>query len=244
MSEPMNEKSGCLGILLKLFGIGPAKPTQYGPDALPSFKDEPLPYRLRDDFLSPAEISFYHVLRQVVGERVTVCAKVRLADVFFVARPNENAAARNRIQQKHVDFLLCEPGTMRPLAGIELDDASHARANRQERDALVEKAFEASGLPLVRFPAQRAYALAEVAGRLTVIFGDGVVGERPPTPAPLESSVQEGQGEAGNVVQAPHPPSMSLCPKCGIELVIRSGPRGKFYGCSNFPKCRATAQAG
>ena len=118
---------------------------QCGPDDLPSFKDERLPYLLRDDFLSPAEISFYHVLRQAVGERVTVCAKVRLADVFFVARPNENAAARNRIAAKHVDFLLCEPATMRPLAGIELDDASHARPDRQERDALVEKAFEAAG---------------------------------------------------------------------------------------------------
>ena len=198
-------------------------------------------YRLRDDFLSPAEISFYHVLRQAVGERVTVCAKVRLADVFFVARPNGNAAARNRIAAKHVDFLLCDPATMRPVAGIELDDASHARPDRQERDALVEKVFEAAGLPLVRFSVQRAYALAEVEGTLSVIFGDGAQGERPPTPAPVEP---EGYGEAGAVAQEPPAPSARLCPKCGIALVIRSGPRGKFYGCFNFPKCRGTTQAG
>lgn len=201
----------------------------------------PLPYRLRDAFLSPAEVSFYHVLRQAVGERATVCAKVRLADVFFVARPNENAAARNRIAAKHVDFLLCEPATMRPRAGIELDDASHARPDRQERDALVCKVFEAAGLPLVRFPVQRAYTLAEVEGKLSVVFGDGVHGERPPTGAPTG---MEGNGEAGNVEQPPPAPSAPQCPKCGIVLVLRTGPRGKFFGCSNFPKCRETAQVG
>lgn len=28
-----------------------------------------------------------------------------------------------------------------------------------------------------------------------------------------------------------------ICPKCSHELVIRSGPYGKFQGCSNYPKC-------
>lgn len=37
----------------------------------------------------------------------------------------------------------------------------------------------------------------------------------------------------------------SLCPKCGKELIIRVAGKGenkgnKFYGCSNFPKCRYT----
>ena len=243
----MSEKSGCLGMLLKLFGVGAPKSPQYGEDDFPTLEDAHLPYRLRDDFLSPAEISFYHVLRQVVGERVTVCAKVRLADVFFVSRPNENAAARNRIAAKHVDFLLCDPATMRPVAGIELDDASHARPDRQERDALVEKVFKAAGLPLVRFPAQRAYTLAEVEGKLTVVFGDGAQGRRPPTDAPtLPEGVrgQEGNGQAGNVGQEPPVPIAPQCSKCGIPLVLRTGPRGNFYGCSNFPKCRETAQAG
>jgi DNA topoisomerase-1 len=31
------------------------------------------------------------------------------------------------------------------------------------------------------------------------------------------------------------------CPKCGAALVIRTGRRGKFVGCSAFPKCRHTA---
>lgn len=29
----------------------------------------------------------------------------------------------------------------------------------------------------------------------------------------------------------------SICPKCGSDLVLIDGPYGKFYGCSNYPKC-------
>jgi hypothetical protein len=29
-----------------------------------------------------------------------------------------------------------------------------------------------------------------------------------------------------------------ICPKCGGLLVVRNGPYGSFYGCSNYPKCK------
>ena len=29
-----------------------------------------------------------------------------------------------------------------------------------------------------------------------------------------------------------------ICPKCNGKLVIREGKYGKFYGCSNYPKCK------
>ena len=29
-----------------------------------------------------------------------------------------------------------------------------------------------------------------------------------------------------------------ICPKCGATLVVRAGKYGKFYGCSNYPRCR------
>ena len=31
---------------------------------------------------------------------------------------------------------------------------------------------------------------------------------------------------------------LSKCPKCGGNLVERSGQYGRFYGCSNYPKCK------
>ena len=209
MSNVSSDKSGCLGLLLKLFGITPS-----------SSATGPLPFRLRDDFLSPAEISFYHILLSAAGDRFTVCPKVNLNDIFFVSRPDQNQAARNRISRKHVDFLLCDSRSMRPRVGIELDDSSHAREDRQTRDALVQQVFDAAGLALLRFPAQRAYNISDVASRLSSSFDQGTV---PPT-----QSVSQDAG------------ATPLCPKCSIPLVIRSGSRGKFYGCSNYPKCRET----
>ena len=31
------------------------------------------------------------------------------------------------------------------------------------------------------------------------------------------------------------------CPKCGGKMVDRKGPRGPFWGCRDFPKCKGTA---
>ena len=209
MSNTSNEKSGCLGFFLELFGIAPSRSVT-----------EPLPFRLRDDFLSFAEISFYHILLSTVGDRMTVCPKVNLNDIFFVSRPDQNLGARNRISGKHVDFLLCDSRSMRPLAGIELDDASHARKDRQTRDAFVQQVFETAKIALIRFPAQRAYNLSEIKARLSPFFAGNDV--PPALPA-----------KEGNI-------STPSCPKCGIPLLVRSGSRGKFYGCSNYPKCRQT----
>ncbi len=31
-----------------------------------------------------------------------------------------------------------------------------------------------------------------------------------------------------------------ICPNCNVELVVRNGRNGKFYGCPNYPNCRFT----
>jgi DNA topoisomerase I len=36
-------------------------------------------------------------------------------------------------------------------------------------------------------------------------------------------------------------PTGKTCPKCGSAIIVRLGRFGKFYACSNFPKCRYTA---
>jgi hypothetical protein len=211
MENGNGERKGCWGVVLALFGGGTV-------DAA----SEALPYRLRDDFLSQAELSFYRNLRSALGEETVICVKVRLGDLFYVPRAAGSQGAMNRIQSKHVDFLLCDPQTMKPRLGIELDDASHARSDRQERNELVERVFQAAGLPLLRVPVRVGYSLAklreEIAGRLKL---------PPQTPPP-----------------GPHPVSgPPACPKCGAMMVLRKATRGEragqgFFGCPNYPKCR------
>jgi len=43
----------------------------------------------------------------------------------------------------------------------------------------------------------------------------------------------------------PKSTASNICPKCGAEMILRTAQKGpnvgqKFWGCSNFPKCRAT----
>jgi hypothetical protein len=208
-----SEPKGCLAVILGLFGIhlgGPARAKE-------------LPYRQRDDFLSPAEFSFYRVMVAAVGDRAVVCPKVNLADIFYVAQPNENQAYRNKIDRKHVDFLLCDPTTLKPRLGIELDDSSHGRRDRRDRDGFVEQVFEAAGLPLLRVPALAAYNPAalwsQIAPCLELV-----------APQPANVPLVPGSG----------PP---LCPKCGVPMVLRTASKGpqagkQFFGCKNYPKCR------
>lgn len=55
---------------------------------------EDYPYGLRDDFLSTAEISFYHVPRSILAADVTIVIKARLSDILFVRQPQKNQGAR------------------------------------------------------------------------------------------------------------------------------------------------------
>ncbi|WP_459557628.1 PDDEXK family nuclease [Lacunimicrobium album] len=154
------QPAGCLGQFLRLLGIGSGTRT------------EVLPYRLRDHFLTKAEFSFYSVLRSAVGDRAVVLCKINLNDLFYVAKQNENQGARNRIDRKHVDFVLCDVKTMQPVVAIELDDRSHERADRRERDGFVDRVFEVAGLALVRIRAQRGYNPGELREVLGEVLGE------------------------------------------------------------------------
>lgn len=211
----MNERQGCLLAFFRVFG---------GLFQRAGATETSLPYRLRDDFLSAAELSFYRVLTAAIGGEATVLCKVRLGDLFYVPRSDESQTHRNRIDRKHVDFLLCDTATMTPRCGIELDDSSHDRRERQERDDLVDGVFEAAGLPLVRIAARRGYSPPELREELRPYL----VGQT--ARLPVE------RPERG-------PPR---CPKCGILMVERVAKRGerageRFFGCANYPKCRETA---
>lgn len=59
-------------------------------------------------------------------------------------------AALSRVQRKTVDFVLAEKTTMQTAYAIELDDRTHNRTDRINRDSFVNQALNGSGIPLVR----------------------------------------------------------------------------------------------
>ena len=131
----------------------------------PANTQETPSYRQVEAFLTPAERSFYGVLKQVTPSEFTVMAKVRIADVLLpqkgMAR-KEWQVAFNKISAKHFDFVICDNGTMQVLAAIELDDKSHRNHKTKKRDVFVETACSSAALPLLRFQAKRAYQPEDV----------------------------------------------------------------------------------
>jgi hypothetical protein len=211
------------------------------------------PYALRDDFLSPAEQSFCMVLQGIVTAQLMICPKVALADLFFAntGDARQNRICLNRIDRKHVDFLLCEPKTLRPKVAIELDDRSHERHDRQERDVFVDGVFAAANLPLVRVQAKRGYAAAELDSLLRPYLRASP--QSAPSPSvgqnlPAQSDAHPGPA-ASNRTPLEAQEQAPLCPKCGTEMLLRTARTGanqgdKFWGCRNFPRCRAIVPFG
>jgi Protein of unknown function (DUF2726)/Topoisomerase DNA binding C4 zinc finger len=237
-------------IALQFFLRSDKAPRSRRKPQMPSFQPTPedededsfqgFPYAVQNHFLSSAELSFFQSLRRVTGNRAVVCAKVGLGDVFWIKLDDKSKfrGYRNKIDRKHVDFLLCDPATMRPLVGIELDDSSHEREDRQARDAFVDGVFSAAKLPLLHISVQRAYVAAEIEAQIAPYLG---VSSTPATPVakPVEAPIPAAAPPA-TASQAIAPPS---CPKCGSKMILRvakngANPGTKFWGCATYPTCR------
>jgi len=183
-------------------------------------QNERLPYKTKDDFLTDTERSFYHSLKMCVGDKAVICPKVGLKDIFFIGKGvgKDYMKYFGKIAQKHVDFLLCEPKTMRPLCGIELDDISHTSKKSYERDLFVEKVYKDANFELIRLSSK--YTSKDIETALTGVFDK-----------PKENPVVHENNEA------------ILCPKCRIPMVLRRANKGQnagkeFYGCTNYPQCK------
>lgn len=182
------------------------------------------PYHLCEEFLTPAELNFFLNLKSAIAESAQIFAKVKLSDLFYAKAGDfgENRSYMNRIDRKHIDFLLCNSKTLKPILGIELDDKSHQRADRQERDEFVNHVFQAAELPLIHISVQRGYSQNELKAKLS-----GYI------------SITKTSVEQPDKV----PDSLPRCPKCGSEMILRTAKRGdnqggKFWGCSKYPECR------
>lgn len=234
-----SDRPGCLPKFLRFLAPRPSAVQPSTSDA--AAPSAPLPYRLRDAFLTSAEASFYRVLKSIVntgaGSNLIICPKVDLDDIFYVSGPDQNYTYWNKINRKHVDFLLIDPVTLHPLLAIELDDASHQRPDRVERDRFVDQVFATAGLPLLHVPVKPAYSPAEITNLIRTAL-------QPSSAAPLELDLRvEPPAATQPVAPAYTSDNPPLCPKCGVRMVLRTARRGDkagqpFYGCPNFPNCR------
>jgi hypothetical protein len=82
---------------------------------------------------------------------------VALRDLVTVIDQSDYYTHYNKFDRKQVDFVLCDPNSLKPVFVIELDDKSHRRPDRIERDIFVEAVLASAKIPLVRIPVSQSY---------------------------------------------------------------------------------------
>ena len=128
-------------------------------------QDDRSSYTVKHYLGSKAERSFFGVLSSAVGTEYIVAPKVRVADALAPRKGLSRSdwqSAFNRISAKHFDFVICHASTLRIAAAVELDDKSHDREDRRERDDFLDAAARKAGLPLLRFNAKSGYSQAQI----------------------------------------------------------------------------------
>jgi Protein of unknown function (DUF2726) len=180
-----------------------------GAAASPTRPDPRSHYERIPTLLTAAERDFFAVLQQVAPAGHQIFAQVRLANLVQV-KPwaRRDKSHWWRIQAKCLDFVLVDSATFAPRLVVELDDSSHARADRRDRDAFVDDVLAAAGIPILHIRWQRSYdtrALAEqIAGR------PGIA-----APVPIAARLPEAVPVASDGLRRPIPISPAPVPLSG-----------------------------
>jgi len=127
------------------------------------------PYKKINFALTPSEKNFFLALEDGVRKEFRVWPKIRIADLLAVDKVGCKSAewtAFNRIAAKHIDFVLVDKKNMKIIAGVELDDRSHNREDRIQRDKFVDKAFHVAKVPLIRFRSAKFYDSGHIRGKI------------------------------------------------------------------------------
>lgn len=207
---------------------------------------EGLSFESRETLLTPAERSFLGVLEQAIDKKYRVFGKVRLGDLVKPAKglsKSNRTTALNKINQKHVDFVICSLNDLTVVGVVELDDQSHGREDRAERDVFVDQALAGAKISVVRFSAKQAYAITEVNMKLRESLKLDLGTAEPTAPIAAASPALTTPNIATVTNISDGEEQVPACPKCAATMVKRQAKNGPhigkyFWACSAYPKCR------
>lgn len=124
-------------------------------------------YKRKNFFLTRAEHECYDALVEAVGQEYRIYAQVHLPTLLeHKIKGQDWRAALAHINRKSVDFVLCDKAYISPKLAIELDDKSHERPDRQERDREVERILQEAGVPLLRLENHGSFNASELTEKI------------------------------------------------------------------------------
>ena len=130
-------------------------------------------YKHKDFFLTRAEHECYDALVEAVGQEYRIFAQVHLPTLVDskVVGQNWHGAFRH-ISEKSVDFVLCDKAYLSPKLAIELDDKSHERPERIERDEEVERILREAGVPLLRLENHGSFSPSDFSEKIKLALNN------------------------------------------------------------------------
>lgn len=130
-------------------------------------KEQYYPYHKKQYFMTAAEYAFFKVLQEAVQDKYFIVPQVTLSNLVDVNDGYKwNKSYRSKIDKKSVDFVLFNKAGYTPYLAIELDDSSHSRSDRMERDDFVQNVLQRTGIRLERVKNAYSYSAHDIAGFL------------------------------------------------------------------------------
>lgn len=133
-----------------------------------TFKNAKVPYvyTRKNTLMSSSEIEFYKILEAAAEERYYIFPQVHLSAILEHKIKGQNwSGAFKHINGKSVDYVLCDKETLNPIYAVELDDKTHERTDRHDRDIEVNRIFQEAGIPLIHFSDYRNLSQSDIVRR-------------------------------------------------------------------------------
>lgn len=109
-------------------------------------------YYLKKSIVTPVERWMYKIMIEEIPNDYFVAPKVGMKDFIGISKGPEHLKHFRHIAQKHIDFLICKKEDLSPILGIEIDDNSHQKPDRKERDQEVNQIYNAVGFKMIHIP--------------------------------------------------------------------------------------------
>lgn len=127
-------------------------------------------YEVRPRFLSEVELQVYRLLCAAAGDRALVCPKPRVFEALRMLDAAAHLEDALRIDRKHIDFLLVDPDSGRPLCAIQVDIWDEELQGYRLRETLLEEAFRRARLPVAYVLSDQLPPVSQLAQTIDELF--------------------------------------------------------------------------
>ena len=160
-----------IGIVYIFKGVGKIKQAEDSNENNNQIKKLQYKYYAKSYVMTSRENECFKILNEVFSSKWFVIPQVHLSALldYKVKGQNWNAAFRH-INGKSVDFVLIGKESFKVICAIELDDSTHNKPERKERDVEIERIFNQARIPLARISKFESMTKPELAKAITDVI--------------------------------------------------------------------------